>query len=67
MVTSILEQGKNSFYDYVWDFHGVNSMPAEGLYEFDSDKETPFWEPASFEDELREQLQNFTISSDGLM
>ena len=29
-------------------------MPAEGLYEFDSDKEMPFWEPASFEDELRQ-------------
>ena len=41
-------------------------MPAEGLYEFDSDKETPFWEPGSFEDELKQQLQNFTISSDGL-
>ena len=33
----------------------------EGHYEFDTNEEEPFWDPASREDELKRQLQTLTI------
>ena len=52
------------FYDYVGDDESepgdVAAIP-EGHYEFDTNEEEPFWEPASREDELKRQLQTLTI------
>ena len=40
----------------------------EGQYEFDtSSNDEPFWEPVSVEDELRNQLQDLSISPSGLL
>ena len=68
----IIQQGERSYYEYVRDIYvkkwGAEALQAsaEGLYEFMRDNEMPFWEPASVEDELIRQLQDFTISPDGL-
>ena len=44
-----------------------NDIP-KGHYEFDtSSNDEPFWEPASVEDELTNQLQHLTISPSGLL
>ena len=44
-----------------------NGIP-EGHYEFDtSSNDEPFREPASVEDELKNQLQHLTISPSGLL
>ena len=68
-----LQEGKSLSYDYARDFdkeNGIRSLPAipEGHYEFDTSltNDEPFWEPASVEDELRQQLEDFAISRDGL-
>ena len=43
-----------------------NGIP-EGHYEFDtSNNDEPFWEPASVEDELKNQLQHLTLTQDTL-
>ena len=43
-----------------------NGIP-EGHYEFDtSSNDEPFWEPASVEDELKNQLQHLTLTQDAL-
>ena len=40
----------------------------EGHYEFDiSSNDEPFWEPASVEDDLRNQLNDLSISPSGLL
>ena len=61
------------FYDYVGDEDSepgdVAAIP-EGHYEFDTNEEEPFWDPASREDELKRQLQTLTIpdiSADSLL
>ena len=67
-----MQEGKSFSYDYARDFdkeNGIQTLPSlpEGHYEFDTSiNEDPFWEPASVEDELRQQLQYFIIEPDGL-
>ena len=40
----------------------------EGHYEFDiCSNDEPFWEPAGVEDDLRNQLQDLSISPSGLL
>ena len=67
----VIQQGERSYYDYVRDIYvkkwGAETASAEGLHEFLRDNEMPFWEPASVEEELMRQLQDFTISPDGLL
>ena len=60
-------QGERSYYDYVRDIYVKKwGATAEDLNEFLRDNDMPFWEPASVEEELMRQLQDFTISPDGL-
>ena len=52
---------------YVRDVNYGRDTLTEGHYEFDTlDNARAFWEPANLENELEHQLQNFTISPDGL-
>ena len=66
-----MQERKSSFsYDYARDFDkecAISAAPAipEGHYEFDTNDE-PFWEPASVEDELRNQLMDLTIPEESL-
>ena len=62
-----------SSYDYARDVDSecvireVQVIPL-GQYEFDtSTNDEPFWEPASVEDELRNQLVDLTIPEESLM
>ena len=68
------QEEKSFSYDYARDFdkeNGIREMPTgipKGHYEFDtSSNDEPFWEPASVEDDLRNQLQDLSISPSGLL
>ena len=68
-----LQERKTSVtYDYARDeesrfsFRLASPVFSEGHYEFDTNME-PFWEPASAEDELKNQLQCIALSEDNIM
>ena len=59
-------------YDYARNFDKENGMtthiPETHYYEFVTNEiYEPFWEPASVEDELKNQLQHLNISPSGLL
>ena len=67
---SVLQECKSSCsYDYIQDeasgFRFLPNIP-DGHYEFDFGNEEPFWEPASVEEELKEQLKDIILSEDNL-
>ena len=72
LTDSLWLQQVKLYYDYVRDIYvkkwgaQTQQASAEGHYEFMIENDMPFWEPASVEEELMRQLQDFTISPDGL-
>ena len=59
-------------YDYAQEEESEFKLPPlphlpDGHYEFDTGSgDEPFWEPASVEDELKNQLQHLTLTQDTL-
>ena len=44
----------------------VSPLFSEGHYEFDTSPAEPYWEPATFEDELKRQLQDLVLQIEDL-
>ena len=68
------QEEKKFSYDYARDFdkeNEIRQLPTgvpEGHYEVAlSGNDDPYWEPASVEDALRNQLQEFAIGPHGLV